>query len=173
MIESHPRVEKVERCLSRTAGGRFTVDLDVVLRTHSHELADRISSSLEHEVRREFPRVVMARIRARSHQSDEIRRLIPVETPGGFRAPHLARAPWFLLEKIDRTSNKTMAQEYVENPHWNAERKRGFLVGQWLLKFKPDQVVVPEKKEGTAVALLREAGVEVVLAEDPPTETKQ
>jgi len=166
MVESHPRVEKVERCLSRTAGGRFIVDLDVVLRTHSHELADRISSWLEHEVRREFPRVVMARIRARSHQSDEIRRLTPVEKPGGSRAVHLARAPWFLLETIDRSSNKTVGQEYVENPHWNEERKRGFLVGQWLLKFKPDQILVAEKKEGTAVALLKEAGVEVILTED-------
>jgi hypothetical protein len=39
-------------------------------------------------------------------------------------------------------------------------------VGKWLLGFKPDQVVVVEKKEGTAAALLSEAGVELILSSD-------
>ena len=67
LVESHPRVEKVEQCLSRTAGGRFIVDLDVILRTHSHELADRIAHALEHEIGRRFALVVMARIKTHSH----------------------------------------------------------------------------------------------------------
>jgi len=69
LVESLQRVEKVERCLSRTAGGRFIVDLDVVLRSHSHERADRISGSLERDIKQQFPLVVMARIRAQSHRS--------------------------------------------------------------------------------------------------------
>lgn len=163
LVESHPRVEKVEQCLSRTAGGRFMVDLDVILRTHSHERADRISVSLESEIRRHFPRVVMARIKAQSHRSEQIRRLTPVQRPEGPPEQHLAKAPWFLLEIIDRTSKEVLQQEYVQNPHGGVERKRGFLVGRWMLDLKPDQVVLTEEKEGTAVALLKEAGVEIVL----------
>ena len=162
LVESHPRVEKVERCLSRTAGGRFIVDLDVIVRTHSHELADRISQMLEHDIRRQFSRVVMARIKTHSHRAESIRRLTPMMEPEGSPAEHLAKAPWFLLETVDRTSNTTMSQEYIKNPYWQEERKRGFLVGQWLLSFKPDQVVVAEQREGTASALLKEAGVEIL-----------
>jgi cation diffusion facilitator family transporter len=165
LVESHPRVEKVERCLSRTAGGRFIVDLDVILRTHSHELADRISHMLEHDIRRQFSRVVMARIKTHSHRAEHIRRLTPVKEPGGSPAAHFAKAPWFLLEIIEHTSGKIISQEYIENPYWREERKRGFLVGQWLLTFKPDQIVLAQEKEGTAMALLKEGGVEIVDAE--------
>jgi cation diffusion facilitator family transporter len=170
MVNAHPRVEKIQRCLSRNAGGRFIVDLDVVLRTHSHELADRISHLLETDLYRQFPRVVMARIRAQSHQAENIRRLTPVKAPGGGVEAHLAKAPWFLLETIRRSSGEVINQEYLRNPHWEAERKRGFLVGKWLLEHKPDQVVLYEEKEGTAVALLKEAGVETVLANQTEAE---
>jgi cation diffusion facilitator family transporter len=168
LVESHPRVEKVEQCLSRTAGGRFIVDLDVIVRTHSHELADRISHALEHDIRRRFSRVIMARVKSHSHRSEHIRRLTPMREPEGAPAEHLAKAPWFLLETIERTSKNTVSQEYIKNPHWQEERKRGFLVGQWLLGFKPDQIMVAEQKEGTAVALLKEAGVEIIEKKDVP-----
>ncbi len=164
LVNSHPRVERVERCLSRTAGGRFIVDLDVALRTHSHELADRITHALEADIRRNFPRVVMSRVRAHSHQPETIRRFTPVKAPGGDIETHIAKAPWFLLETIDRSSKKVTSQEFLKNPYWQEEHKRGFLVGRWLLGLKPDQVVLGEEKEGTAVALLKEAGVETIPA---------
>ncbi len=166
LVMSHPRVEKVIQCLSRNAGGRFIVDLDVVLRTHSHELADRVSHSLEHEICRQFPRVVMARIKTHSRQPERIRRLTPLKEPGGPVAEHLARAPWFLLEVVDRSSRETIRQENLQNPHWQAETKRGFLVGKWLLEYNPDQLLVTREKEGTAFALLKEAGVEIKMAEN-------
>jgi len=168
LVESHPRVEKVEQCLSRTAGGRFIVDLDVIVRTHSHELADRISHALEHDIRNRFSRVIMARIKTHSHRSEHIRRLTPMIEPEGSLAEHLAKAPWFLLEIIDRTSTNTVSQEYIKNPYLEEERKRGYLVGQWLLGFKPDQIVVTEQKEGTALALLKEAGVEIIDTKGSP-----
>ncbi|MBW1678663.1 MAG: cation diffusion facilitator family transporter [Deltaproteobacteria bacterium] len=166
LVMSHPRVGKVEQCLSRTAGGRFIVDLDVVLRTHSHELAHRIAHSLEHEICRQFPRVVMARIKTHSRQPEHIRRLTPVKEPGGVIADHFAKAPWFLMETIERVSNKIIREENLQNPYWQAETRRGFLVGKWLLELKPDQVVLPRDKEGTAAALLKEAGVEIKLAKN-------
>jgi len=75
-----------------------------------------------------------------------------------------------LLETINRNTHEVISQEYIRNPHWEAERKRGFLVGKWLLEHKPDQIVLQEKKEGTAVALLKEAGVETILAQESATE---
>lgn len=164
LVESHARVERVEKCLSRMAGGRFIVDLDVIIRSHSQELADRISHVLEEEIRRRFPRVVMAGVKPHSRRSPQLRRLTPVKGPGGVIEAHLAKAPWFLHETIDRNSQETIGREYVQNPHLDAETKRGFLVGRWLLEFKPDQVMVVQEKEGTAIALLKEAGVEILLA---------
>lgn len=165
-VESHARVEGVQRCLSRTAGGRFIVDLDVVIRSNSQELADKIAHLLENEIHQQFPRVVMVSVKPHSRQSKHLRRLTPVKEPGGPVEPHLARAPWFLVETMDRKNHQTIGQEYLQNPHWQEETKKGLLVGRWLLGLKPDQVVVAEIKEGTAAVLLREAGVELILAKD-------
>lgn len=166
LVESHPRVENVEKCLSRTVGGRFMVDLDVVIRSHSFELAHRIAHMLENEIRRRYPLVLMARVITHCSRSEHFLRARPVKAPYGDMEVHFARAPWFCIETVERDSNEISAREYVENPHWQAEKKRGYLVGKWLLDFKPDQVLVAEEKEGTASALLKEAGVEVILAED-------
>jgi hypothetical protein len=62
------------------------------------------------------------------------------------------KAPWFCVETVERDSNEISGREYVQNPYWNAETKRGFLVGKWLLGFKPDQVLVAREREGTASA---------------------
>ena len=167
LVESHARVESVQRCLSRTAGGRFIVDLDVVIRSNSQKLTDKIAHLMENEIRQKFPRVVMVSVKPHSRQSTHLRRLTPVKEPGAPIEPHLARSPWFLLETVDRKSHEITSQEYVQNPHWQEETKKGLLVGRWLLGLKPDQVVVAEIKEGTAAVLLREAGVELILAKDP------
>lgn len=164
LVESNPGVEGVEQVLSRTAGGRFLVDIDVALRTHSLEKAARLARNLEEEVARAFPRAVSVRVRARSMPKDHLRRFTPVTAPDGVLEPHLARAPWFLLEEVDLASGRVLHRQYLENPHGGAETKRGFLVGRWLLSLKPDQVRVAERKEGTAAALLEEAGVELLTA---------
>ena len=163
MVEESPRVSKVKRCLSRTAGGRFIIDMDVIMHTPSHQLADQVADRLEEEIPEKFPRVVMARIRPHFGRGEIIRRMTPLLAPGGDMAPHIARAPWFCLETIDRKNNKTL-REYLENPHWQEERKKGFLVGKWLLSHKIDQLILPRgtTSTGTAVALLREAGVEII-----------
>lgn len=163
LVESHPRVEYVEKCLSRIVGGRFMVDLDVVIRSHSFEMAHRISHWLETEIHRAFPLVVMARVKTQRSQSAHFLRFTPVKAPNGDIEVHLAKAPWFCIETVERSSNKIIKREYLQNPHWQAETKRGFLVGKWLLGFKPDQVLVAREREGTASALLKEAGIEVLL----------
>lgn len=162
LVESHPLISEVDRCLSRTAGGRFIVDLDVVLRTKSHEIADRVSDRLEEDILSQFPRVVMSRIRPRYGHSSMLNSVMPVTSPEGKMAENIAKAPWFLIETIDRETGKAQKREFIENPYWREERKRGYLVGEWLLSLKPDQVTVASTREGTAIALLKEAGVEIV-----------
>ena len=173
LVESHHRVARVERCLSRMVGSRYMLDLDVVIRSHSFELAHRIAHWLENEIRRCFPLVVMVRISTLCRQSAQFLRLTPVKAPNSDVEIHLAKAPWFCIETVERSSNEISERKYVQNPYWNAETKRGFLVGKWLLDFKPDQVLVARKKEGTALALLKEAGVEIILVADSDTGKKK
>lgn len=167
MVEAHPRITMVKRCLSRTAGGRFIVDMDVILRTPSHQVADQVADHLEEEIPKNFPRVVMARIRPHYGHADVLRRLTPVNKPDGEGEifSHLGGAPWFLLERVEVASNKVLGREYLENPHQHADRKKGVLVGRWLLSLKPDKVIVPDAKESAAAALLREAGVEIEVVD--------
>lgn len=164
LAESHPRVENVERCMSRMAGGRFIIDMDVVLRSESHDLAHRISHCLERDIRQNFSRVVMARVKTHSPQSSQLRRITPTKDHGGGPLDTgLTKAQWFLLETIDRETGEIRTREYFQNPYWEAKSRRGVLVGKWLLEFKPDQVLIFQEK-GTAAVLLKEAGVELILS---------
>jgi predicted Fe-Mo cluster-binding NifX family protein len=140
------------------------VDLDVVLRTKSHEIADRISDRLEEDILSQFPRVVMSRIRPHFDYSPTLNSVMPVTRPEGNMAENIAKAPWFLIETRERETGKVQKREFIENPYWREERKRGYLVGKWLLSLKPDQIEVASDREGTAIALLKEAGVEVIRA---------
>ena len=166
LVEAHPAVSRVKQCLSRTAGGRYIVDLDIVLRTPSHEVADRISDNLEEEITSNFPRVVMARVRPHFRKDSVITRVIPVESRDGTPARHMAKAPWFMIENFDTEKNQVMERKFVKNPHLDAERKRGFLVGKWLLEtVHPDEIIFQERHGGTAEELLKEAGVKLTVAQ--------
>lgn len=162
LVEACPRVTRVKKCLSRTAGGRFIVDLDVVMHTPSHKVADQVADRLEDDIPKAFPRVVMARVRPHYGHGEILKRLVPMTGPDGKLAEHVGAAPWFLIETIN-TKNKSVMREYVENPYCREKRKKGFLVGRWLLGFKPDELAVAagDGQQGTAVALLKESGVEI------------
>ena len=72
-----------------------------------------------------------------------------------------AKPGQFVILKANETGERiplTMA---------DTDPKKGLLVGRWLLSLKPDRVVVSEIKEGTAAVLLKEAGVELILAKNP------
>jgi len=161
MVEQHPRITRVKQCLSRTAGGRFIMDLDVVMHTPSHRIADHVADRLEELIPQKFPLVVMARVRPHYSSDTIIRRLTPVTKPEGDPSPHFVRSPWFLIETIDTMKGKVIKREFVENLYADKEKKKGLLVGNWLLSLKPDEVIVSDEHNGTASVLLREAGVEV------------
>jgi len=166
LVESYPQVTEVERCMSRTAGGHFIIDLDVILKIRSHEIADRVSDRLEEDILRHFPGVIMARVRPRYGHSNILRCITPVTGPEGEVDEHISKAPWVLIETKERDTGKVQKREFIENPYWGEERKRGYLVGKWLLSLNPDQVKVASKREGTAVALLKEAGIEIIGPKD-------
>ncbi len=163
LVEKCPRIRQVKRCLTRTAGGRFIVDLDVILQTPSHQLADQVADRLEEDIPRMFPRVVMARVRPHFGQGDQIRCLTPVTGLNGTITEHLSSAPWFLIENINGESGE-LTRQYVENPFCHSPKKKGFKVGQWLLSLKPDKVVVSSvtHHKGVALTLLEQAGVELI-----------
>lgn len=112
--------------------------MDVILHTPSHKVADQVADRLEVDIPKQFPRVVMAGIRPHYADSGVTKRIVPVTAPDGELAGHMGASPWFLVETIDRKAMK-VAHEYVENPYAGEKRKKGFLVGRWLLDFKPDQ----------------------------------
>ncbi len=157
-VESNPVVTRVKRVYSRGAGGRIIIDMDVVMKTMSHQVADKVADELEEEIVKRYPKVVLARIRPHFEPSERIVRITPVEEPGGPVSEHLAGAPWFMVEEMDATTGEVVERRFVQNPHVKAERRKGFLVGKWLLSFKPDQVVVKRRHGGTAEALLEGAG---------------
>jgi len=170
MVESCRQVTRVKRFLSRTAGGRFIVDMDVVLHTPSHQLADQVADRLENDIPKKFPRVVMARVRPHFSVGHEIRRLTPVSDQSGAPSTHLSSAPYFLVEEMNLQSG-AVQRRFEKNIFTDLGRQKGFKVGRWLLSLKPDQLVSPVDRESVAVALLEEAGVEILAEGTPPKMT--
>lgn len=162
-VEHHPRVKEVRHLLSRKVGGRCIVELDVILQTRSQEVADKVAGQLEEEILQSFADVVMARVRPCHGLPDRSRCLTPVVAPQGAMSPHLGKSPWFMLETIDTATGKVLGREYIENPYVEATAKKGLLVGSLLLQYKPDQVKTMESKDSTAIVLLEEAGVELII----------
>ena len=165
MVEACPQVTRIKRFLSRVTGGRCMVDMDIILHTPSHQMADRVADRLERDIVQQFPRVVMARVRPHFSASQEIRILTPMENREGRMSEHMSSAPFFLLEKRN-VANGKVERHYLENPHKDLARQKGFKVGRWLLSFKPDQLIIAGRQESVALALLEEAGVEIKLAGD-------
>ena len=160
-VEDHPRISRVEKCFSRNAGGRYLVDMDVVMHTPSHKIADLVADRLEEELLVNFPGLVLARIRPHYAPGKYMRRVTPVQGPEGEISLHLGKAPWFLVETMKTETKEVIKRKFVENRYKDAERKKGLLVGRWLLKLKPDELVA-EDSESVALVLLKEAGVEIV-----------
>ncbi len=161
MVEQHPRITRVKQCLSRTAGGRFIIDMDVVMHTPSHKIADHVADRLEELIPQKFPLVVMARIRPHFAPDYIIRRITPVVRPEGEASRHFVKSPWFLVEIVDTQKQQVIKRQFIQNPYSGEEKKKGLLVGNWLLSLKPDEVVVPDNNQGTAMVLLKEAGVDL------------
>ncbi len=161
MVENHPRIHRVKKCLSRVTGGRFIVDMDVEMRTPSHKLADFVADRLEEDIPQQFPKVVMARIRPHYSRGEFIRRVTPVDLPDGRRVDHMTTAPWFLVETVRVSNGKVERRKFIENKYKDAVRRKGLLVGRWLLTLKPDELVA-EDNDSTPITILKEAGVDIV-----------
>lgn len=157
----HPQVRKVERCIGRRAGGRMLVNMDVLLRTDSHETADKVADRLEETVMEAYPRVVMVHIRTHFGHNDTIRRITPLASRDDRRPVGLVHACWFLVETFDSESGETVSEKLERNPSADAKRKKGFRTAKRILDLNPDIVCVPRKTSGTAFLLLDEAGVKI------------
>ncbi len=160
-VENYPRISRVKKCFSRKAGGRYLVDMDVELHTPSHKIADLVADSLEVELLEEFPGLVLARIRPHYAPGKLMKRIVPVKSSNGEFSNQFATAPWFLVETMTTEGRNVKRRQFIENRYRNAEKKKGLLVGRWLLKLKPDEVVT-EERDSVALEMLKDAGVEVV-----------
>lgn len=161
-VEEYPRINRVKKCFSRNAGGRYLVDMDVEMHTPSHKIADLVADRLEEELLIAFPGLVLARIRPHFAPGEFTRRVIPVQSPEGeMSVQYLESAPWFLVETRKTDSNEVKRRQFIENRYRDARKKKGLLVGRWLLKLKPDEVV-SEESDSEAIGVLQEAGVEIV-----------
>jgi len=131
-VESHPLITRVKRVYSRGAGGRIIIDMDVAMKTRSHQVADKVADELEAKIVEKYPQVVFARIRPHFERPSRLVRISPVEGPGGPLSEHLAGAPWFMKEIIDPKSGEIKERQFLENPYKDAPRRKGYLVGKWL-----------------------------------------
>lgn len=104
----------------------------------SHKIADLVADRLEEELLVEFPGLILARIRPHYVAGVFMKRVIPVESPGGEYSHHFDFAPWFLVETMTVEGKEVKKRQFIGNRHKDAEKKKGLLVGRWLFKLRPD-----------------------------------
>jgi cation diffusion facilitator family transporter len=59
-------------------------------------------------------------------------------------AEHFGMAPAFLIAEVDIPSQTVISNQVVENPHWKAERKRGILAAEFLVKEGIDVLAIKD-----------------------------
>lgn len=133
-VEEHPRIIGVKKCFSRKAGGRFLLDMDVVMHSPSHKVADLVADRLEEELLHKFPGLILARIRPHYAPGKFIRRVTPVKGLEGQLSLHLATAPWFLVETMVTETREVKRRQFVENRYKGCEKEKRFAGGALVVE---------------------------------------
>jgi cation diffusion facilitator family transporter len=164
IMERQPSVSQVTSLVGRSAGRFRFLQGSVVLRTDDLEKAHRISLQIELDIRRQIPHVERVIIHYEPQAKTYSRIAVPLADDRGKISEHFGESPYFALILVRLADQRVEKKEILSNPHAQAEKSKGILVAEWLVKQKADQVVLKsEVKHKGPGYVLSDAGVEIHL----------
>ena len=160
-VESDPAVCEVRSLVGRSSGRYRFLELIIAVRTENLEKAHAISTRVEKRVRAEVARVDRVIIHCEPLIRTHLRVAVPLVDLGGTVSSHFGEAPFFARLVVRLDTGELEEQQIRANPQGRAEKSRGILVAEWLVKDKIDLVIQREQLGKGPEYAFQDAGVEV------------
>ncbi|MFX0183284.1 MAG: cation diffusion facilitator family transporter [Candidatus Hodarchaeota archaeon] len=139
IVSQFPEIQRVLNIRIRRSGPYYFADINIQM--HSTETIGSLSQvthKLEASLKKENPLLdsIMVSVEPIAKTYFKVAIAIPSLNPNnnGLPAEHFGLAPAFLIADVDVPSQTIISKRVVENPHRFAERKRGLLSAELLVK---------------------------------------
>ena len=165
LLGSDPLVERVDRLAVRNAGRFVFVEATLGLRTDDLTKAHAASQRLESEVVRSVPSVDRVVLHLEPQRREVLRVAVPVLSPDGEISGEFGEAPYFAFAVVRTMDAQVLQEQTVENTFRTSQRQKGILVAEWLVQQGIDVIVTARKINKGPSYVLREAGVDMRLAQ--------
>jgi cation diffusion facilitator family transporter len=147
VVSQFSEIQELLNVKMRRSGPYYFVDL--VIQMHSTETIEslaHVSHNLESVLKKENPLIdnIMVSVEPFSKTWIKVAIAVPSLNPDNEDLPaeHFGLAPAFLIADVDVPSRNITSKRVIENPHRFAERKRGLLSAELLVKEKIDILAI-------------------------------
>jgi cation diffusion facilitator family transporter len=164
-LESEALIEHVDSLAVRSAGRYLFLEATLRLRTDDLVKAHAASQHLEAQIRAAIPAVERVSLHLEPRRRDILHVAVPLASLEGEISSEFGEAPVFGLAEVRTADTQVLRQEIVENPHRGVEKQKGILVAEWLVGQGIDVLVTVRAVNKGPSYVLREAGVEMRLAQ--------
>ncbi len=161
IVESDPTVVEIRSLEGRNSGRYRFLEMVLVVRTENLEKAHATSTRIEKRVRAEVARIDRVVIHYEPQQRVRQRVAVPLADLGGTISPHFGEAPFFARLVVRTQDGQVEEQRITANELTGAEKAKGILVAEWLIRGKSDVVILSEQLGKGPEYAFRDAGVKV------------
>jgi cation diffusion facilitator family transporter len=151
IILQFPEVKKVVNVRMRRSGPFYFADIEIrMLSSETVKSLTGVTHELESTLKKAIPQLDSIMISVEPIEKTQFIVVIAVSsldtTLDTSPAEHFGLAPAFLIAKIDIPTRIIVSTRVVENPHRQADRKRGIFAAEFLIKKKLDILAVKDLK---------------------------
>jgi len=161
IAEADPAVIEVRSLLGRNSGRYRFLEMVLVVRTENLEKAHSLSTRIEERIREEIGRIDRVVIHYEPQQRVRVIIAVPLNDPEGTISAHFGEAPHFARLVVRTQGGAVEEQQITASEAAGAEKSKGILVAEWLIRGKTDVVILKEPLGKGPEYALRDAGIEV------------
>jgi len=161
ILGSGALVQQVDGLAVRSSGRFLFLEATLHLRTDDLARAHAESHRLEGEVRSALPTIERVNFDLAPPVRDTLRIAAPLATRDGELSAEFGGSPYFGLTEVRTADGHVLRRDVLPNPHREAEKQKGILVAEWLVRQGVDVLVAREDVKKGPGYVLRQAGVDV------------
>ncbi len=160
ILGSEALIEQVGALAVRSAGRYLFLEATLRLRTDDLVKAHAASEHLEAQIRAALPAVERVNLHLEPQRRDIRRIAAPLASADGEISSEFGEAPYFGLAEVRAADGDVLRLTVLANPHLGAERQKGIVVAEWLVRQGIDVLITVRDVNKGPSYVLREAGVE-------------
>ncbi len=161
IAEANPAVIEVRSLQGRNSGRYRFLEMVLVVRTENLEKAHNLSTRIEERIREDVERIDRVVIHYEPQQRVRVNIAVPLNDLEGTISAHFGEATHFARLVVRTQDGRVEERQITANEAAGAEKSKGILVAEWLIRGKTDVVILKEPLGKGPEYALRDAGIEV------------